>query len=275
MTNNTNFLVVGGTGKTGRRVTDRLRARNLPVRAVSRSTEPPFDWSDETTWGPVLDGVDTAYLTFYPDLVLPGAPEIIRAFTTLAVAKGVRRLVLLSGRGEEEAETCERVVQEAGADWTIVRCSWFAQNFSEHFLLPPVLTGEIALPVGSVAEPFVDLDDVADVVVETLTSPGHDGRVYELTGPRLLTFADVAAEISEAAGREVGHRSVTPEEFVAAATALGVPAEEATMLVELFDRVLDGRNAHVSDDIERVLGRPATDFADYAKAAAATGVWTQ
>jgi uncharacterized protein YbjT (DUF2867 family) len=269
------FLIVGGTGKTGRRVAERLRAQGLAVRAVSRSTEPSFDWSDEATWGPVLDGVGAAYLTFHPDLALPGAAARIRAFATLAAAKGVRRLVLLSGRGEPETEPAERAVQESGVDWTVVRCAWFAQNFSEDFLLPAVLSGDVAVPAGSVAEPFVDLDDVAAVVVEALTGTGHAGRVYELTGPRLLTFADAVAEISTATGREVRYRPVSAVRFAAEAPAMGLPAEAAAPLAELFERVLDGRNAHVTDDIGRVLGRPARDFAEYAKAAAAAAAWAR
>lgn len=266
----TNFLILGGTGKTGRRVADRLRARGLAVRAVSRSTEPPFDWFDEKTWGPVLDGagefvVEAAYLTFHPDLALPGAAERIRAFSALAAAKGVRRLVLLSGRGEPETEPSERAVTESGTGWTIVRCAWFAQNFSEDFLLPPTLSGDLAVPAGSVGEPFVDLDDVADVVVEALVSADHDGRRYELTGPRLLTFTDAAAEISTASGHEVRYRHVPAERFAAESE---LPAEVAGALAELFERVLDGRNEHVSDDVERVLGRPARDFAEFAKSAA-------
>jgi uncharacterized protein YbjT (DUF2867 family) len=261
------FLVIGGTGKTGRRVADRLRARELAVRAVSRSTEPRFDWSDETTWGPVLDGAHAAYLTFHPDLALPGAAEAIGAFAALAAAKGVRRLVLLSGRGEPETEPSERAVAGAGVGWTIVRCAWFAQNFSEDFLLPSALSGEIAVPAGSVGEPFVDLADVADVVVEALVAPGHEGRVYELTGPRLLTFADAAAEIAAASGRAVCYRHVPADRFAAVS---GLPAEAAGPLAELFERVLDGRNEYVTGDVERVLGRPPGDFAEFAKSAADT-----
>jgi uncharacterized protein YbjT (DUF2867 family) len=265
----TNFLVVGGTGKTGRRVAARLRARGRPVRAVSRSTGPAFDWSDEASWGPVLDGgVEAAYLVFHPDLALPGAAGRIGAFAALAAARGVRRLVLLSGRGEPETEPAERAVRESGAGWTVVRCAWFAQNFSEDFLLPPVLAGDLAVPAGSVGEPFVDLDDVADVVVEALTSPGHEGRAYELTGPRLLTFADAAAEIAAVSGRAVTYRHVPAARFGTEAAAAGLPADAAGALAELFERVLDGRNERVSGDVERVLGRPARDFAEYAKGAA-------
>ncbi|MFB9691074.1 NAD(P)H-binding protein [Amycolatopsis plumensis] len=271
----TNFLVVGGTGKTGRRVADRLRERGETVRITSRRGVPPFDWSKRETWPAVLDGVDAVYLAYYPDLVVPEAAGDIRAFTELAVAAGVRHLVLLSGRGEAEAEACEDIVRAAGTGWTILRCSWFAQNFSEHFLLDAVRAGEIVLPAGAVTEPFVDVRDIADVAVRVLTEPGHTGRRYELTGPRLLSFADAAAEIAAASGRDVRYVPVSAGEFAAAAASQGVPEEEVGALTELFARVLDGRNASVTPDVADVLGRPATDFADFVHDAAATGVWTR
>jgi uncharacterized protein YbjT (DUF2867 family) len=268
-------LVLGGTGKTGRRVAQGLIARGLPTRIGSRSGTPPFEWDDPATWVPVLQDVAVVYVVYYPDLAFPGAAETIRSFAHTAVASGVRRLVLLSGRGEEEAEVSERAVRESGAEWTIVRASWFSQNFSEHFLLEPVLSGVIALPAGDVAEPFVDADDVAGVAVAALTEDGHEGQVYEVTGPRLLTFADVADEIARATGRDIEYRSVTPAQYVAAAVDYGVPAAEVEPLAELFTRVLDGRNANLTDGVKRALGREPRDFAEYARDAAATGVWNR
>jgi uncharacterized protein YbjT (DUF2867 family) len=267
------MLVLGGTGKTGRRVAQRLAARGVPTRIGSRSGTPPFEWDDPATWAPVLHDVAAAFVVYYPDLAFPGAAETIRSFARTAVASGVRRLVLLSGRGEEEAAVSERAVQESGAEWTIVRASWFSQNFSEHFLLEPVLSGVIALPAGDVAEPFVDVDDVADVAVAALIEDGHEGQVYEVTGPRLLTFADVADELAKATGRDIQYRSVTPSEYVAAAVDFGVPAEEVEPLAELFTRVLDGRNANLTDGVNRALGREPRDFGEYARDTAATGVW--
>jgi uncharacterized protein YbjT (DUF2867 family) len=266
-------LVIGGTGKTGRRVVDRLGARGLPVRIGSRSAEPPFDWEDDSTWAAALEDVTAAYITYYPDLAFPGAAEKVRAFADLAARRGVRRLVLLSGRGEEGAMRSEQGVREAGVEWTILRSTWFSQNFSEHFLLKPVLSGVIALPAGDVAEPFVDLDDLADVAVAALTEDGHAGQVYELTGPRLLTFDDAAAEISQASGRDVKYIPVSTGDYAAMAAGHGVPSEEVEALTALFSEVLDGRNAHLADGVQRALGRQPRDFNDYARAAAASGVW--
>ncbi|GAA3210688.1 NmrA family transcriptional regulator [Actinocorallia longicatena] len=271
MNTNENILVIGGTGKTGRRVVERLTALGVPVRGVSR---PVFDWTDESTWKPVLDEASIAYVTYSPDLAVPGAAEIVGRFAALAVEQGVRRIVLLSGRGEAGALEGERAVQDSGVqEWTIVRAAWFDQNFSEDFLVEAVRQGEIMLPAGTVAEPFVDLDDLADVATAALTRDGHHGQVYEVTGPRLLTFHDVAAVLTEATGRPVAYVPVTTEQYVETMAAYEVPGEVVALLTHLFTEVLDGRNAYLTNGVERALGRAPRDFADYARAAAATGAW--
>jgi len=273
LTGRMTFLITGGTGKSGSRVAQRLTARGLPVRIGSRGGQPPFEWHDPSTWEPVLRGVTAAYLVYHPDLTLPGAAEAIRGFSAAAADAGVRRLVLLSGRGEEAAEISERGVTEAGTQWTVLRSTWFAQDFSEHFLLPYVQAGVIALPAGDVAEPFVDLADVADVAVEALTGDGHAGRTYELTGPRLLTFTEAAAEISAATGRDLRYEPVTPQRSTALLTEAGLAPHDAASLTDVFATVLDGRNAYVTKDVPEVLGRPARDFRDVVRDAAAAGAW--
>ncbi|RWN29378.1 NAD(P)H-binding protein [Mesorhizobium sp.] len=267
-------LILGGTGKTGRRLADRLAAQGLPVRIGSRSGTPPFDWENDTTWEPALDGVGAVYISYYPDLAVPGAAEAVGAFANLAVERGVRRLVLLSGRGETEAQRAEEMLKVSGADWTILRCAWFSQNFSESFLLEPLLAGEVALPVGNVGEPFVDADDIADAAVTVLTRQGHIGQLYELTGPRLLSFADAVAEISKASGRDIRFVRISHAEFTAAIAGYELPAEFAWLLNELFTEVLDGRNEALTDGVQRVLGRAPKDFSAYVTETAATGIWS-
>lgn len=127
--------VLGGTGKTGRRVVSRLQDRSLPVRIGSRRAAVPFDWEDPATWVPAVAGARAAYISYYPDLALPGAVEAVGSFARVAVENDVRRLVLLAGRGEPEAEQAERAVIASGADVTVVRATWFAQNFSPARLL--------------------------------------------------------------------------------------------------------------------------------------------
>ena len=268
------ILVLGGTGKTGHRVVERLTARGMPTRMGSRSADPPFDWEDQATWTPALQGTRAAYVSYFPDLAIPGASEAVGAFADLALDQGVRRLVLLSGRGEEEAERAERAVQGSGADVTVVRCAWFMQNFNEGFLLEAILGGDVMLPASDQQfEPFIDADDIADVAVAALTDDRHIGEVYELTSPRLMTFPGAVAEIAEAAGREVRYVPVSVEEYAAGAAELGVPPEFVGFLTYLFSDVL-GKLAYVTDGVQRALGRAPRDFEDYARDTAATGVWS-
>lgn len=266
-------LVVGGTGKTGRRIAAKLIERGRTVRLGSRSAPIPFDWTDRTTWAPALRDVEKVYISYQPDIAAPGGADTVGAFADLAAESGVRHLVLLSGRGEPEAQDAEARVRASGAHWTIVRASFFAQNFDEGEFLGPILAGELALPVGAVGEPFIDVEDIADVAVAALTEDGHTGQVYEVTGPRLLTFADAVAEIARASGREIGYVQVPLEAYTATLTGHGVPAEVVDLLAFLFGEVLDGRNAHVADGVRRALGREPRDFSDYARDAAARGVW--
>jgi uncharacterized protein YbjT (DUF2867 family) len=267
-------LVVGGTGKTGRRVAERLVARGVPVRIGSRSGMPPFDWENEATWGDALDGVGAAYITYYPDLVVPGATGAVEALVKAALAKGVRRLVLLSGRGEPEAQRAEQALIASGADWTILRCSWFSQNFSENYLVDSVLAGEVILPAGDIGEPFIDADDIADAAVAALTEEGHVGRLYELTGPRLLTFAEAVGEIAAATGRDIAYTEVSYDTFEKMMIEQKLPADIVWLLKELFTVVLDGRNESLADGVQRALGRAPKDFSDYACETAAAGTWS-
>ena len=271
-------MVLGGTGKTGRRIVQRLQAAGRPVRVGTPSATPPFDWDDQSTWAPALEGVGSVYVTYYPDVAIPGAAAAIGAFAELAVATGVRRLVLLSGRGEQGARRSEQALQQSGADWTIVRSAFMAQNFNESFFLEPVRAGEVAfLADPDLAEPFIDADDIADVAVAALTGDGHVGQLYEVTGPRLLGWAQAVAEIAAAAGRPIRYVPVSLEEYAALLVENQVPADDVKMLTGVFSEiagVLDGRNAYLSDGVQRALGRPPRDFADFVRDAAATGVWS-
>jgi len=271
--NHETILVLGGTGKTGSRVAHRLTELGYTVRLGSRKSELPFDWENAATWEPVLQNIDSVYITFQPDLALPGADEMIAAFSKLAVDNGVKKLVLLSGRGEPEARRCENMVMEAGADWTIVRASWFMQNFNESHLLEPILAGYVSLPVGDVGEPFIDADDIADVAVAALTQRGHSGKVYEVTGPRLITFREAVAEIAAASGRNIHYEQISLDKYTAMLEAYGVPEVVTSLLTYLFTEVLDGRNAMLMDGVQQALGRTPVDFSTFVHKYAEQGLW--
>lgn len=273
VSDNTKILVLGATGKTGSRVIQRLDNLSWPVQHGSRSAHPRFDWENDTTWKNAVTDIHAVYISFQPDLAMPGAVRTIKQFAETAVAQGVKKLVLLSGRGEPEAQECEEVIKASGAAWTIVRASWFNQNFSEGNFLDQVQAGHVALPAGTVAEPFVDADDIADVAVAALTQDGHDGQLYEVTGPRLLTFEQAVNEIAEATQRPIQYEQINMEDYTAVMKEVGLPLDLISLISYLFTEVLDGRNAYLADGVERALGRKPTDFSAYVRKTVVSGVW--
>ncbi|WP_282794952.1 NmrA family transcriptional regulator [Streptomyces sp. CC224B] len=272
-TNKHTTLVLGGTGRVGRRVTKRLTERGVNVRVGSRTGEPPFDWEDPTTWSRAVAGVKSAYLMYYPEVEWPGAGDAIGTVARLAVDAGVERLVLLSARNQDEAIRCEQAVTGLPVEWTIVAPASFNQNFDEGVFLEPLRQGVLALPAGDNADPFVDADDIADVVVAALTENHHVGEHYELTGPRLWTFAEGVAEIARATGRELRYQPITRDEFADAIVADGAPRAFADPLATLISEFFDGRNSSLADGVERALNRKPRDFADWVAEIAPTGVW--
>ncbi|MEC3974197.1 NmrA family NAD(P)-binding protein [Amycolatopsis sp. H20-H5] len=273
----TTTLILGGTGKTGRRITRRLRAAGQPVRAASRTGgDIRFDLEDQQTWAPALDGVTAVYV-MEPN----GGMGVARVpgFVTEAVAAGVRRLVLLSAHGVDEADDshplklAERAVRGAGVDWTILRPDWFSQNFSEAFWLRGVLDGALTLPTGDGRTPFVDAEDIAEVAAAALTEDRHSGHTYPLTGPRAISVGEAAELIGKATGRTVRHVDIEPEAFVELQIANGVPAAAARMLTGLLVEVRTGSRDSVADGVERALGRGPKPFEDYVAEAAAAGHW--
>ena len=268
------ILVIGATGKTGARVAAKLERKGLPIRRGARRSETPFDWDDPQTWAPILRGVSKAYVTYFPDLAFPGAVEKLEAFTNVAKDAGLEHMVLLSGRGEHFAGLGEEVVRNSGLGFTIVRSAWFAQNFSEGYLRDPILGGVLPMPGGEVAEPIIDIDDIADVVVAALTEDGHMGERYEVTGPRLMTFAEMAEVLSNALGRAIQHVPITFEDFHANVAAAG-DEFVADVFTKIARETLDGRNAHIADGVERALGRKPRDFAEFAQSAMTAGAWSR
>jgi len=269
----TPFLVIGGSGKTGRRVTARLKALGHDVRSASRSSSLSFDWNDDRNWNEVLEGVKALYITYHPDLSVPGASDHIRALLTAAEAQGVERIVLLSGRGEEEAQLCERLVLHSSIPATVVRCGWFNQNFSESFFRDLLLSGTLAVPNAHVGEGYVDADDIADVATAALTEDGHEGQIYQLTGPELLTFRDIAAMFQEVTGRDVNVVDVSREAFVEGLEAAQLPEGMVQLVDYLFNEVLDGRNSSLGDGVQRALGRPPRDFRSFLQKAHLAGAF--
>ncbi|MEU1644045.1 NAD(P)H-binding protein [Micromonospora zamorensis] len=269
------ILVMAGTGKTGRRLVRTLRATGRRVRAASRSGEVRFDWSRPATWQPALAGASAVYL------LAPEDPALAADFVTQAVDSGVGRFVALSGRGIDQIGdfspgmvAAEEAVRKSGVQWTILRSNNFSQNFSEDLWRQPLLDGRLALPMGATPEPFVDAQDIADVAATLLTSPGHHEQVYDLSGPRALTFAAAVATIAEATGRPIRYVQLTPEQYRAELLAEGLPPEVVTAMDVLFAGMRAGHLAEPADGVRRVLGRDPLDFDTYVARAAAAGAWS-
>lgn len=265
------ILVTGASGKTGSRVAARLAEDGHEIRLGSRRAEIPFDWNAPQTWPAVLKDVKAAYIAYSPDLAVPGAVELITRFVEAARTAGVTRLVLLSGRGEAEAQACEQIVLKSGLEASVVRASWFNQNFTEGGFADMVQAGQITLPGADVREPFIDVEDIAEVAATALTEAGHAGEIYEVTGPRLMGFDEMAEILSKAAGRPIAYIPIPHTTFLDGLKAQGAPGEVVWLMDYLFSTVFDGRNAHVCDGVERALGRKPTDFETFARRAAVAG----
>ncbi|MBB3540423.1 NmrA family NAD(P)-binding protein [Rhizobium sp. BK399] len=267
------IILIGGSGKTGGRVADRLKKRELGFRFASRSSVRPFDWEKPAAWAAALVGAKSAYVSFQPDLSVSWAADAIGRLAHTAIDCGLTHMVLLSGRGEEGAHRAEDALKASGIGYTILRASWFCQNFSEGAFAEPIGAGLLALTAGAVKEPFVDADDIADAAVAALTDTRHLGKTYELTGPRALTFREAVAEIAAASGRDLSYEQISMGEFREGLAAAGLPKDIIDLLEELFTQVLDGRNSQVASGVADILGRPARDFGVYARDAAACRTW--
>ncbi len=269
-----NILVIGGTGKTGRRVVEGLTQRGHNVRVGTRKNNPAFDWNDPSTYAEALKGMDRAYIVYYPDLAVPGARDAITALTEAALKEGLEKVVLLSGKGETEAEACEQIVANSGLNFTIVRASWFNQNFSEGAFLDFILAGHVALPMPEAEIPFVDADDIADVVTKVLVDDTFNGETITVTGPRKMTFGEVADTMAKGIGRDIRYQPISIDEFKKGMKAAGLPDSYVWLFGYLFKEVLgNADNQVVSNDVESVLGRPATDFKEFVEKTVETGVW--
>ena len=267
------ILVLGANGKTGGRVLDRLRAAGHAVRVGSRSAQPRFDWEDRTSWSAALDGVRAVYVAYQPDLCAPGAVDTVTAFYDAAAKAGVERIVLLSGRGEPEAQDAEKALQATALDWTIVRASWFFQNFSENYFLDEIVAGAITLPEGLAPEPFIDADDIADIAAEALVDSRHSRKLYELTGSQAFTFPEAIAQISAATNRQIDCNIIPMDDYAKVLSEAGLPPDLSWLVIYLFTTVLDGRNTPIAHGVEQALGRPPRTFTDYVARTAPTGVW--
>lgn len=272
---NQEILVIGSSGKTGSRVFNRLQSKNIAVRPASRSSAIPFDWYNDKTWAKALEGIAKVYITFQPDLAVPASSEIIFRFTQEAQRAGIEKLVLLSGRGEEEAIAAENVIRNCGMQWTIIQASFFMQNFSEGIWADSIQARELVLPEVKAKEPFVDADDIADIAIEALMNDNLNGKVCEVTGPELLSFQEVVSKLSKGLNTEIKFIPVSMEAYKNILKEYLVPDDVTELITYLFTSVLDGRNESVTNDIEQALNRKPTTFDAYIQKSINAGFWQE
>jgi len=270
------ILVIGGTGKTGSRVAKNLSQSGHDVRIAGRKTNPAFDWENPDTYDAALKDMDRAYIVYYPDLAVPGARDAIQTLTDKALKAGLDKVVLLSGKGEKEAEACEQIVADSGLNFTIVRASWFNQNFSEGAFLEFIQNGAVALPMPEAEIPFVDADDIAEVAAKVLLDDSYNGETVTVTGPRKMTYKEAVEIMAAETGKEIVYQPISMKEFKDGMKAAGLPDSYIWLFSYLFEEVLGNPdNQVVSDDVQKVLGREATNFRDYVAKTIKTGVWNQ
>ncbi|TGL21748.1 NmrA family transcriptional regulator [Leptospira yanagawae] len=266
-------LILGSSGKTGSRIVNKLNQLNYPLRLGGRKTIPAFDWEKSEGWDEVIQGIDQIYISYQPDLAHPNSIHHIQKLIELSKKNNVKRLVLLSGRGEPEAVACEKLVENSGLEWTILRSSWFSQNFSEGMFLGQILERNVIFPKLKSTEPFVDLEDLTDLAVDALVKNVHIGKKYELTGPTLLSFQDAFGQIAKELNETISYEEIPLDAYITMLNEYGLDQETIWLIRYLFETVLDGRNESVVDDFEKVMGKKPKDFTNYVKVTAKSGIW--
>ncbi len=260
-------LVTGATGTTGSRVVAALSQHGVPTRQATRTPSSPgqvrLDWADRATYRDALRGVAAVYL-IAPIGVVDPVP-LVEPFLEEALRQGVRRVVQLSSSALPEGApglgAVHRLVRTTMPEWTVLRPSWFMQNFvGQHLVARGVKRGEIVTATGNGKVAFIDAGDIAAVARRALTDDIPHNTEHLLTGPAALSYADAAAILTQQTGRAISHRSVSAEEMMALIAAQGIPAEFAKVLAAMDADIRGGAEDRVTDTVNAVTGRPAHGF---------------
>lgn len=270
------FVVLGGTGKAGRRLLSELTARAQTAVPASRNSPTRFDWHDPDTWAGAVDAADGVFI------IGPGSANDwsgrLSDFLDTAAAAGLRHAVLLSARGVEflpdgAVGRAERALSAGPVPWTILRPSHFAQNFTEAMFAP--VDGTILAPVGAGLEPFIDVLDIAQVAAQVLADYSFTGQTIDLSGPEALAFDQAAAVLGEVSGRPVRFADEDRETHVARLRSAGTPEGYVRWRMAMLDGIRSGADAYLSDGVELALGRPATTFTAWARREVPEAAWAR
>lgn len=269
-------LVTGATGTVGSRVVAQLEDAAVRVRAAVRDTATatvpegvetvPFDFERPETWGRALEGVTSMFLVRPPELGHRTVTPVVDA----AARMGVEHVVFLSVLGAAKNpllphRRIERHLERSALAATFLRASFFTQNFETVHKDELIEDGEIVVPAGDGTTSFIDAEDIAAVAAVALTEPGHHHRAYDLTGPAALTYHEVAAVFDDVLERPVRYTNPSIPEFVRHSRAAGHKWPFILVMVGVYTTARLGLAGRVTDDVERVLGRPPRSFREYVR----------
>jgi uncharacterized protein YbjT (DUF2867 family) len=267
------FLILGGTGKVGRRLTHSLARAGHAPRPASRNLTTRFDWWDYSTWPGALANAEGVFIVG-PGSAADWSPRLSDLLEA-ARSSGARRAVLLSARGVEflpdgAVAMAERALRDGPLPWTILRPSHFSQNFTEAMFAPH--DGLISAPVGTGAEPFIDVADIADVAAAVLAG-GFDGETLDLSGPEAVSFPRAAEILAEASGTPVRFADESDANHVARLRAAGTPEGYIRWRMAMLGGIRRGADAYLSDGVQRVLGRSPAGLRDWALREVPSSAW--
>lgn len=273
---NQTILVTGASGNLGSLVLQELLRAGAPVRSMYRSQEEAAkapaganpviaDFADPASLDRALDGMERVYLVCSP---VPQLAELESNMLEACVRYKIRHLVLSSAFGAGQYDKSfpswhfqvEQRVESSGIPATILRPESFMQNIPNFYAGSIKSDHAFYVAVGNAAIAFVDVRDIAAVAAKVLTSDGHAGKTYTLTGPEALTYSEVASKLSKLLGIEVRYVAISPEQLKQSMHQMGMPPWQVDALAELQAFYTDGPGAHVSQDVQTVLGREPIGF---------------
>ena len=274
-------LVTGATGTVGSAVVRALTAKGVAVRAGIHTADKAdlvahplvevvtFDPDTPESLRPAMHGIERMFLL---TVATENMPDLNARVVDAARDEGVRHIVKLSGLGADDQTTltlnkihraAEKQIEASGIAWTFLRPNSFMQNFTRYYRDVIRAQGAFFLPQGNGRVSHVDVRDVAEIAVKALTEFGHEGKVYSLTGPAALTNHEVAQHLSKGIGRRISYVNVPDLLATEAMKGMGLSPWLIRALMEVNRMNRDGGAATVTNDVEAVLGRPATSFAQF------------
>jgi uncharacterized protein YbjT (DUF2867 family) len=268
------ILVTGATGTVGSEVVKQLQRANAKFKIAQRAKEKAssqsadsvlFDYDDPSTFAPALKGIDKLFLLSPPGRT-PLEPRVIDA-AHKAGLKHVVKLSVYGADGEDyifarEHRAAEKKIESSGIAYTFLRPNGFMQNYVGNFGATIKSQGAFYLPAADSRCSVVDVRDIAAVAAAALTKPGHDGKIYTITGPEALSNSEIAGKLSRAVGKEIKYVAISDNDFRKALA--GAPEGVVTALLDLMHYYISGKAARVTNDIERVTGKKPITFDQFA-----------